>query len=488
MRRKPRPLDQQQEEATGEALSAPQDESPDFENTAAFRAFVAAALGDRPVVQGKEPAVVLAQATRRMMVARADATTLVLPWEGLRWARRYLGVDAMTARPQTAADVAEIGDVVYIEQDQGGWRLAQVPDIAGALVALDTHDGAVRAIVGGYDFVGNQFDHALQARRQPGSGFKPFVYSAALENGVTPASVFLDAPLVFRDPSTGNTYRPRNDSGRYNGPTRLREALYRSINLVSIRVMLRIGADSILHHAGRFGFATGTFPDNTQLAIRRRTMGVTPLEMATAYAAIANGGYAVEPRIIERVRTIDGATVFEPPRTAACDRCTASEEGEPAPSPAPRAISAQNAFIMDSMLRDVVRRGTGRRALVLERSDIAGKTGTTDEAVDTWFNGYHPSSPPPPGSAFPRRGPWAPASTAPPPHSPYGWTSCAKPSPKNPTCNASPPTAWSAPASTPPPARPRAPTTAEPCSSTSSPTTLPRPKPPPARATRTPQR
>ena len=371
-------------------LAAAQTLAPDFESSAAFRGFVASALGDRPTVHGKEPAVVLAQATRRMMVARADATTLVLPWEGLRWARRYLGVDAMTARPKTAADVAEIGDVVYIEQDEGGWRLAQVPDIAGALVALDTHDGAVRAIVGGYDFVGNQFDHALQARRQPGSGFKPFVYSAALESGVTPATVFLDAPLVFRDPSTGRTYRPRNDSGRYNGPTRLREALYRSINLVSIRVMLRIGADHILRHADRFGFTTGTFPDNTQLAIGGGTMGVTPLQMATAYAAIANGGYAVQPRIIERVRTIDGAIVFEPPRLAACDRCSASEQGRPAPSPAPRAISAQNAFIMDSMLRDVVRRGTGRRALVLERSDIAGKTGTTDEAVDTWFNGYHP--------------------------------------------------------------------------------------------------
>ena len=375
---------------SAEGAEAVLDVPPHFEGTAPFRAFTTSALKARPTVQGKEPAVVLARDTRRMLVARADATTLVLPWDGLRWARRYLSVDAMAARPQTAAEVAEIGDVVYIERDNRAWRLAQVPDIAGALVALDTHDGAVRAIVGGYDFVGNQFDHALQARRQPGSGFKPFVYSAALENGVTPASVFLDAPLVFRDPSTGRTYRPRNDSGRYNGPTRLREALYRSINLVSIRVMLRIGADNILRHAGQFGFRTGTFPDNTQLAIGGGTMGVTPLEMATAYAAIANGGYAVQPRIIERVRTIDGDTVFEPPRTAACDPCSAGEGAQPVVSPAPRAISAQNAFIMDSMLRDVVRRGTGRRALVLERSDIAGKTGTTDEAVDTWFNGYHP--------------------------------------------------------------------------------------------------
>ena len=375
----------------GPGAGPPQDSPPPFENTEEFRSFVTSALADHPVVHGKEPALVLALATRRMLVARADATTLALPWDGLRWARRYLGVDAMSARPQTAADVAEIGDIVYVEQGEGGWRLSQVPDIAGALVAVDTGSGAVRAIVGGYDFVGNQFNHALQARRQPGSGFKPFVYSAALENGVTPASVFLDAPLVFRDPSTGRTYRPRNDSGRYNGPTRLREALYRSINLVSIRVMLRIGADNILRHAGRFGFATGTFPDNTQLAIGGGTMGVTPLQMATAYAAIANGGFAVEPHIIERVRTIDGDTVFEPPRTAACDPCSANEEGAPAPSPAPRAISAQNAFIMDSMLRDVVRRGTGRRALVLERSDIAGKTGTTDDAVDTWFNGYHPT-------------------------------------------------------------------------------------------------
>lgn len=374
-----------------EAVPPLSDAPPSFEGTPAFRDFVMLALGDYGVVHGKEPAVVLATAPRRMLVARADATTLALPWDGLRWARRYLGVDAMSARPRTAAEVAETGDVVYVEQGDGGWRLAQVPDVAGALVAVDTANGAVRAMVGGYDFVGNQFNHALQARRQPGSGFKPFVYSAALENGVTPASVFLDAPLVFRDRSTGRTYRPRNDSGRYNGPTRLREALYRSINLVSIRVMLRIGADSILRHAGRFGFATGSFPDNTQLAIGGGTMGVTPLQMATAYAAIANGGFAVAPHIVERVRTIDGETVFESPRSAACDPCSASEEGQAPPSSAPRAISAQNAFIMDSMLRDVVRRGTGRRALVLERSDIAGKTGTTDDAVDTWFNGYHPN-------------------------------------------------------------------------------------------------
>ena len=390
-------------------------------------------LADVPTVADLLPAVVIRVDERAFHAVTAAGARAMVGWNGMKWARPYIHVDWPGERPRSAAEIVAPGDIIRLQkQADGDWRLAQVPEIRGALVALRPSNGAVAALVGGYDFWSNQFDHALRAARQPGSGFKPFVYSAALAHGFTPASIFLDAPLVF--PGALRRYTPRNTTDEYNGPTRLREALYRSINLVSVRVLLRVGVDRVLAHARRFGFGTAGFPNDVQLALGGGTMAVTPLEMARAYTVIANGGYLVEPHIVQRVTTRDGSLVFDPahPEVApgppplrsgrsgnhgcgkartgdASCRATASSAktlvedtsddsastrrvvggGRPQVVPAPRVVDERNIFILHSMLRDVIECGTGRRALALGRTDIAGKTGTTNEGVDTWFNGYN---------------------------------------------------------------------------------------------------
>ena len=197
-----------------------------------------------------------------------------------RWARTYVDVDTRGPAVSDLTSVITPGDIIRIQPvSKNGtttWRLAQLPDIQGAVVAMEPTTGSIKALVGGFDFYRNQSNHALQSARQPGSSFKPFIYSAALANGVNAADVFLDAPLVFEDANLESQYRPENDNNRYNGPTRLREALYRSINLVSIRVLLEVGAGKVLDHVGNFGFDTRSFPHNTQLAIGGGTMTVAP--------------------------------------------------------------------------------------------------------------------------------------------------------------------------------------------------------------------
>ena len=360
-----------------------------------------AALAEQGTYGGLAPALITDVDEAQAVARFQDGALAALPMSSLRW-RAYVDVDARGPTPKTPGDLVQPGDLIRLQRTDVGWRLAQVPLIQGALVALHPNTGAVLALEGGFDFAMSQFNHALQAARQPGSGFKPFVYSAALRQGVTPASIFLDAPLVYGNVAAGTQYRPSNDSGEYNGPTRLREALYRSINLVSMRVLEEVGVDNVLNHLGNFGFDVSNFPRNTQLAIGGGTMAVTPLEMATAYAVFANGGHRVQPHIVSRVLDSEGDVVFEPRRPALCADCDEQETplgipepasleellANPPPQPAPRAIDPRNAFIMAHMLRDVVQRGTGRRARVLERSDLAGKTGTTNDAADTWFNGF----------------------------------------------------------------------------------------------------
>ena len=363
-----------------------------------------AALADLTVLGGLAPALVTGVSHDQATATLADGASITLEMAALRW-RPYLETDVRGPAPKRPRDVVQPGDLIRVQATEEGWRLAQLPEVQGALVSIDPATGAVLALEGGFDFGINQYNHALQAARQPGSGFKPFVYSAALQNGTTPASVFMDAPLVHDDANLESQYRPRNDNNRYNGPTRLREALYRSINLVSMRVLMRVGAGNVLTHAQRFGFDTGAFPRNTQLAIGGGTMAVTPIDMAAAYAVFANGGYRVQPHIIRKVADLDGAIVFEPQHAAVCRSC-GNEQSAALPAeepvnledllaqspaaPAEPAIDERNAFIMHQMLKDVIQRGTGRRARVLERADLAGKTGTTDDAADTWFNGYSP--------------------------------------------------------------------------------------------------
>lgn len=344
--------------------------------------------------------------------------------EAMKWARPYLSVDAVGAAPASVGDVLSVGDIVRLRKVDTGWLLAQKPRIQGALVSLEPDTGRVLAMSGGYDFALKQFNHATQAARQPGSGFKPFVYAAALHNGRTPATTYLDAPLVLK--GMGNAYRPKNSDNKFNGPTRLRQALYRSINLVTIRVLLDIGAGNMIEYARNFGFPVATFPRNTQLAVGGGTMTITPLEMARAYAVFANGGYLIEPWGIDRLLNSEGVNLINSHPARVCHETfgvetadtgvtdavpavatgTAAAEAPAVPPtvsqsvtadvPAPLsgclepAIDRRIAYIMNDMLKDVIRRGTARRALVLKREDLAGKTGTTDEAADTWFNGYSP--------------------------------------------------------------------------------------------------
>jgi penicillin-binding protein 1A len=385
-------------------------------------------LTSQPPRDGLEAAVVVAVDGDRFSAVRGDGATVVVAQPQFAWARPLIDANTRGAAPAKAADVVTRGDVIWLKHSEDGWALSQLPDIQGALIAMRPDNGAVKALVGGFDFALNQYNHALQGARQPGSGFKPFVYSAALANGITPASVFMDAPLVFHDANLETTYRPKNDGARYNGPTRLREALYRSINLVSMRVLLAVGANNVIDYVKRFGFDTSGFPHNTQLAIGGGTMALSPVDMARAYAVFANGGYLVNPHIVTEVRDMSGAVIFKPNYPVVCDTCDsapaqpavatrnepestasstqpattdANQTSAAAPDeatdatedeiiPAPRVLDPRIAFIMHTMLEDVIRRGTAVRARSLNRSDLAGKTGTTNEA-DTWFNGYQQS-------------------------------------------------------------------------------------------------
>jgi penicillin-binding protein 1A len=359
-----------------------------------------------------DPAVVVALEARSARVHLKGGGNVTIPWDGLAWARRVTGEDARGPAPKSAADVLAPGDVVFVVSDgRSTAQLVQLPEAQGALVALDPDDGAIAALIGGFDYYTYKYNRATQASRQPGSGFKPFLYSAALDNGFTPATVILDAPIVMDDPDSETSWRPENSSGEFGGPTRLREALVRSRNLVSIRILRDIGIPTLVDYAARFGFARASMPKDLTLALG--TLQATPLEVATGFAAFANGGYKVEPYFIDRIEDASGKVVYRATPKEVCEPCglpatgsgepgldvpdalqlAAAERGGLALLPkdriAARIVSAPNAYIMDDIMADVIRRGTGRRANALGRSDIAGKTGTTNDAKDAWFNGFN---------------------------------------------------------------------------------------------------
>jgi penicillin-binding protein 1A len=326
-------------------------------------------------------------------VLLANGEQLTLAWDGLSWARPYKNVNSMGAEPKQVADILAVGDIVRVNQDdKGAWRLAQIPRISGALVSMRPQDGAIDALVGGYDFKHSKFNRVTQAQRQPGSSFKPVIYSAALEKGFTPASMINDAPVVFDDPKLESTWRPENYSGKFYGPTRLREALYRSRNLVSIRILRSIGAGYAAEYAERFGFSADKLPHDLTLALG--SASVTPLQMARAYAVLANGGYLVKPYLIQRIHDASGAVVFAARPAIVCGHCPESMDSitgdtEAALPLAPQMVNPENVWLMTSMMRDVIQRGTGVRARVLGRGDLAGKTGTTNDQMDGWFSGFN---------------------------------------------------------------------------------------------------
>jgi penicillin-binding protein 1A len=393
----------------------------------------------------------------------ASATLLISNYEqievlfegGIDWAAKFIDVDSKGPKPVFVADVLAVGDVVWLENRDGQWLLADVPRVEGALVSIDPSDGGIRAMVGGFDYFKNKFNRATQARRQPGSNFKPFIYSAALQKGFTAATIINDAPVVFDDDSLEATWRPENYSGKFYGPTRMREALVKSRNLVSIRILQAIGLRYATNYVQRFGFERDQMPYDLSLALGSASF--SPLQMARAYAVFSNGGYLIEPYIINRVESGTGEVIFQNSPQTVCQDCEtenldelaaaeataeaqqeAEQQAESAADAqqeaeqqaevvalseeeqleaieldsidgeavdagevtgvteadavlqyAPRVISAQNAFIMRSMMREVVQRGTAVRAKALGRKDIAGKTGTTNDQIDAWFSGFN---------------------------------------------------------------------------------------------------
>ncbi len=349
------------------------------------------------------PALVLTTHKRSAEVYLGEGETTTLPWKGLEWARSYIDSNRRGKAPRIAADVVKPGDLIMVrpitehrkKKKETFWKLTQLPKVSGALISLRAKDGATLALVGGYDFYRSKFNRVTQALRQPGSGFKPFVYSAALEKGFTPASLINDAPVVFDDPSLEGAWRPENYSGKFFGPTRLRWALTKSRNLVSIRLVRSIGIEYAVEYATRFGFDPDKLPHNLSLALG--SANVNPLQMARGYAVLANGGFLIEPYVIARI-VQNGDAVFEAAPLQACPDCPVDKVPEPTtwdenarPEHAPRTITPQNRYLMYSMMQDVIRQGTATRARVLGRKDIAGKTGTTNDQRDAWFNGYNQS-------------------------------------------------------------------------------------------------
>ena len=341
---------------------------------------MARALAQRAVVGGLEPAVVTD-------VTKQDAEVLLrtgqhhrIPMAEMSWAAPYRSENSLGTEPKRPRDVVEVGDVVRVLRRGDALELAQLPDIQGALVALEPSNGAIRALAGGFDFDASKFNRITQARRQPGSNFKPFLYAAAIDHGYTPASLINDAPVVMEDIREGEDWRPQNFSRKFYGPTRLREALYRSRNLVSIRLLRDLGIDYVRDYVTRFGFDAEALPPNLTMALGSATL--TPLQVAEAYAVFANGGYRVRGYLVDRVLDAGGNEV----QRAEPAHVPSVESSGPV---AERVLSEPTAFIMRDMLVDVIQRGTATKAKALGRADIAGKTGTTNDQMDAWFSGFN---------------------------------------------------------------------------------------------------
>ncbi|QXP24420.1 penicillin-binding protein 1A [Stutzerimonas stutzeri] len=355
-------------------------------------------------LSGLQPAAVTQIETSGILVITRDGQEHTVSWDSMKWARPYLGINSMGPRPQRPADVVKVGDVVRIRWQDEAAVFSQVPQAQAALVSLDPEDGSIEALAGGFSFGQSNYNRAIQAKRQPGSSFKPFIYSAALDAGYTAASLVNDSPIVFVEQGMDRIWRPKNDSNTFLGPIRMREALYKSRNLVSIRLLQTMGVDYTINYITRFGFNAQDLPRNLSLALGTATL--TPMEIATGWTTFANGGYKIEPYLIQRIEDREGNLLFEanPARVPPRETQTADVEVHPvqsnpviadgeqmpaAPRFAEQVLDERTAYIMTSMLQDVIKRGTGRRALALGRDDIAGKTGTTNDSIDSWFSGYN---------------------------------------------------------------------------------------------------
>ena len=380
---------------------------------------------------GMTPGLVVEADEEIALVYLKQGQTIALTMESMSWAAPFISRNRIGYAPETVTDVVSVGDVIRTRfGDSGSWELGQLPEAEAALVSIDPQTGGIRALVGGYDFSRSKFNRITQSLRQPGSSFKPFLYSASLERGFTTASLVNDAPIVLEDAELERTWKPQNYSEKFFGPTRLREAMVNSRNLVSIRLLREIGINYAREYISGFGFDYEDLPDNLTMALGSASL--TPLSMARAYTVFANGGFLVDTEYIREIRDASGEVLFKTEPQILCDDCDEIDPlaevmttAEPRTAPelrrlevsldqgddsgnetlkqriarktadeeksryAPRVISEQNAYLVRSMMADVINRGTGKRALELGRTDLAGKTGTTNEQRDAWFSGYN---------------------------------------------------------------------------------------------------
>ncbi|MDR2012914.1 MAG: penicillin-binding protein 1A [Rhodanobacter sp.] len=385
-----------------------------------------AVLADYRPIAGMIPGVVIASNPDSASVHLVDGQEVTLNLAAVAWAKPYIDEDRRGAAPKSVNAVVKRGDLVRLTQDtNGAWRLTQIPAAEAALIALDPEDGAITSMVGGFSFLRSKFNRTTQSARAPGSSFKPFLYSAAFDHGFTPASVLNDAPVQFPDPSRPDgVWTPKNDDDTFQGPIRLREALTKSVNLVSVRLLDAIGVRYAREYITRFGLTLEQIPESLSMALG--TANVAPLTMARGYAVFANGGYLVDPYLIREIDDRDGNIIYQANPALACAACpqrrnepnppptpaaentantsdpadTANANTPPPPSSpppptpgqphlAPRMIDVRNAYLVTSLMRDVIRRGTGAAAMTLKRNDLAGKTGSTNDHRDAWFTGFN---------------------------------------------------------------------------------------------------
>lgn len=368
-------------------------------------------LQDTPIVRDLEPAIISSiEESGITLLARNNLSITLTTEVALKNLRNYISENKRSAPIKDLSSVFSTGDLVRIRRNANDeWQLTQIPDAQAALVSLNPDTGAIQAMSGGFDFYQSPFNRVTQAQRQPGSNFKPFIYAAALEKGMTPASIINDAPLTFDDKNIETQWRPVNSGGKFYGPTRLRQALYLSRNLVSIRVLQSTGITYAINTASKFGFNRKQLPHDLSLALGSHA--VTPLAIAGGYATFANGGYKIEPYLIERITGSEDEIIFQASNPVVCrnnctdrndveqnnsatlnttEQSTQAEAINSTPPAAERILEPRVAYLIDSMLKDVVKRGTATRARAMKRNDIAGKTGTTNGPRDAWFSGYNP--------------------------------------------------------------------------------------------------
>ncbi len=396
-------------------------------------------LEDYKTYETMRPAIVVKVNEKDITVFTREGRYSVIDWDGLDWARKYITDTRQGNKPETASDILTEGALILIRQreDDKHWQLTQYPDASSAFIALNPHNGAAQAVIGGYSFYQSQFNRATQAKRQVGSNIKPFIYSSALANGFTLASIINDAPINQWERGTGNAWRPENSPPEYDGPIRLRVALGKSKNVVSVRLVRAVGLEKVRQHLTRFGFDLSEIPNDETVSLGSGSH--TPLEVATALSVIANGGFLIEPHFVERIEDDYGKVLWKANPVQACDPCGDAQKQETVedtttdtmdieamlaaelnaepfaqnddngsstndtPEPirsAPRVLDEDNAFLVAEMMRTAVKtngnwnkktywQGTGWRASnLLQRADIAGKTGTTNDSKDTWFSGF----------------------------------------------------------------------------------------------------